>query len=144
MYVIRAVKDRLQPQYLADNPEGRRRYRWVAGDEGLGVALRFSSEEEAALTAMGREYYGASARVVWDPRSRGRQPQRRSRGFVIVAVAARRTSYVTIKEGVYCWQHGPDAEAEAFRFSSELIAAKVIAAGFKGSAGGTSRIITVR
>jgi hypothetical protein len=137
MFVIRAIRN--GPHYLARS-EGRRPYRWVSGDAGLQTALRFSNEEEAGIVATGREYYGTAARVVWDPRSTGREPQRRRRGFVIRAGAF----YVVMADGLYRWQRGQDAEAEAFRFSSAEAAGKMVLTGFNGTGGTTSRVIEIR
>ena len=144
MYVIRAVKSGLPPRYLADNPSGRRPYRWVAGDDGLRAALRFSSLEAAGEVAHGREFAGAVARVIWDPRSTGREPRRRRRGFVIKAMTSHGASYVAMKDGTFQWQRGRDAEAEAFRFSSVAAAYKIVERGFKGTAGATSEIVEIR
>lgn len=139
MFVIRAMKSGHQPQYLAHS-QGRRRYRWVAGDDGLRAALRYSNEEEAGIVAIKREYYGAVAKVIWDPLSRGEQPPRRRQGFVIEAGEF----YVVMADGRYQWQRGQDAETNAFRFSSQEAAGKVVVAGFLGTAGKTSRIVRAR
>lgn len=138
MYVIRANKSRQPLQYLARGT-GRRPYRWAAGDDGLHAALRFSNEEEAGIIATGRKYYDAPARVIWDPLSTGKEPQRRRRGFIIKAG----DYYVLMSDGVYRWQRGEAAAAAAYRFSSEQVAGRLVLAGFNGVAAVTARIIQV-
>lgn len=138
MFVITATKSGQQPQYLAHN-KGRRPYRWVGGDDGLHAALRYSNEEEAGIVAIGRVYYGVAARVIWDPLSKADQPRRRRRGYVVQAGEF----YVVMKNGSYRWLRDQNAAAEAFRFSSESAAGQVVAAGFRGTAGKSSRIVRV-
>jgi hypothetical protein len=111
----------------------------VAGDDGLHAALRFSNEEEAGIVATGRKYYDAAARVIWDPLSAGKAPQRRRSGFIIKAG----DYYVLMRDGAYRWQRGEGAAAAAFRFSSEQAAGRVVLAGFGGTAANAARIIQV-
>ncbi len=141
MYIVWAVKNRV-PYYYVKTDQGRRGYRWVAGDTGLRAAQRFRTEEGAAeVTLAHREYYGALARVVPDPLKPPRRTRVRRSGFVIRAVSAQRTSYIVLQEGVYRWRHGEGAEDAAFCFSSAEAAYKVIQAGRSGVGGGSAEII---
>jgi hypothetical protein len=96
--------------------------------------VTFSTEEEAIEVAYGRERDGTVARVVWSPLSRGAEPPRRKRGFVI-AVHGNADIYAVVRDGILRWGRGPGAVDEAFRFSSRVLAVQMMQRGFGGFSG---------
>ncbi|HSW78021.1 MAG TPA: hypothetical protein VLG36_04445 [Candidatus Chromulinivoraceae bacterium] len=140
MYII-CAEGRRGKYYFVATDKRKRGFMWVPGAEGLQAAQRFGTQEEAGeVTLKHREHEQALARIVPDPLS----PPRSSRthgGFIIKTEGGRQTFYLILKDGVYRWSSDKRSQPEAFRFSTQEAARKVVAGGYGGAGGGSASIV---